>query len=177
MLLAALAALAAGLLPCARAGTVGDAGAAGPAAAPADGGDRASFADRRFVLEDEQLDRIRGGFQTADGLSIAFGIESAVYVNGELKTTTTLQVATGGVPTGPGALPGVSLVQNGAGNTFVTGAASPLPVGGVVIQNTLDNQTIQHITSINATVNSAQVLKAQGLESALRGALVDSLRR
>lgn len=127
-------------------------------------------------LADAELDRIRGGFLTNDGLAIAFGIESAVYINGVLKTTTTLQLAAGGA-SGPVVLPGVSLVQNGPGNSYLTGGGVSVPVGGAVVQNTLDNQAIQHITTINATVNSAQILKAQSLEATLRGALVDSLRR
>ncbi|MGC4076009.1 MAG: hypothetical protein QM702_03045 [Rubrivivax sp.] len=127
-------------------------------------------------LDDAELDRIRGGFMTGDGLAIAFGIESAVYVNGVLKTTTTLQLPAGS-PAVASVLPGMTLVQNGPGNSYVSNGGISVPLGGTVVQNTLDNQAIQHITTINATVNSAQILKAQNLESALRGALIDSLRR
>ncbi|MCD0418891.1 hypothetical protein LOC51_16905 [Rubrivivax sp. JA1024] len=148
------------------------------AAAPAAGAESAEaqhFAGEKLALDESQLDRIRGGFEMPGGVTMSFGIERAVYINGVLQTTTTLQVVPGGADTGVS--PGLSVVQNGPGNTVVTGPVSSLPVGGAVIQNTLDGQAIQHITTINATVNSVQALKAQNFESALRGAIVDSLRR
>jgi hypothetical protein len=48
---------------------------------------------------------------------------------------------------------------------------------GTVIQNTLNNQKIQNVTVINATVNSLEILKGINLQSSLRSAVIDSLRR
>ena len=46
-----------------------------------------------------------------------------------------------------------------------------------MVQNTLNDQKIQSITAINATVNSLQLVRAQNLQSTLRSAVIDSLRR
>jgi hypothetical protein len=58
----------------------------------------------------------------------------------------------------------------------MTGPISPATLG-TVVQNTLNDQKIQNVTSINATVNSLQLVKSQNFESSLRGAIIDSLRR
>ena len=70
----------------------------------------------------------------------------------------------------------LALVQNGAGNTFQTGSMNAAAMG-TVVQNTLNNQKIQTVTLINATVNSLQIIKSMNIGSSLRGAMIDSLRR
>lgn len=137
-----------------------------------------------LAVSENQLDHVRGGFQTDNGVQISFGIERAVYINGSLVTTTSLNVSDlGKVTTGQpqvsagGAASGnLALIQNGAGNTFVSGPVSTSTLG-TVVQNTLNDQKIQSVTLINATVNSLQILKAQTLQSSLRSAVIDSLRR
>ena len=137
--------------------------------------------DDQVALDESRLDNIRGGFQTPGGVMLAFGIERAVYINGSLVTTTNLEVAANaaGTSVAPSITAGVgnlTLIQNGAGNSFITGPVSAATLG-MVIQNTLNDQKIEQVLSINATVNSLQLTRAQNFESALRGALVDSLRR
>lgn len=128
-----------------------------------------------------QLDDVRGGF-VADGLKISFGIERAVYLNGTLVTTTSLNIAdlakiSGGHAqvTGNG-IGSIGLVQSGAGNHFLPGVIST-SAGGLVIQNTVDNQKINTITRIDAVVNSASILRSMNLQSSMRSAITDSLRR
>ncbi len=139
------------------------------------------------AVGDLDLDRVRGGFDAGNGLQVSFGIERAVYINGSLVTTTSLNVSdaagavrgqspVGTVASAVASGSGLTLIQNGAGNTFLTGPISAATLG-TVVQNTLNDQKIQNITSINAAVNSLQVLRAQNFESTLRGALIDSLRR
>jgi hypothetical protein len=48
---------------------------------------------------------------------------------------------------------------------------------GTIIQNTLNDQMIQNVMTVNATVNSLQVLKSFDVQSALRSAIHDALRR
>ena len=136
---------------------------------------------RRLALADEQLEQVRGGFEAANGLMISFGIERAVYINGELVTTTSLTMSDRGtVSTGQAGAVGVNtagmtLIQNGPGNTFLaTPSASSI---GTVIQNTLNNQKIQNVTAVNAVVNSAQIFKGLSLQSTLSNALTSALRR
>lgn len=132
-------------------------------------------------VSETRLDRVRGGFSSPGGLEVSFGIERAVYVNGTLVTTTSLNVSGLGTATGPQSIAstapaGIALVQNGAGNTFLSGSVSAASLG-TVVQNTLNNQKIQTVTLINATVNSLQVVKSMNIGASLRGALIDSLRR
>lgn len=145
------------------------------------------FDNNRLALADESLDDIRGGFEFADSsLKVSFGIERAVFINGQLITSTVLNVKDlqgavgGGVPpqvvVSGGATPGsIGVVQNGSGNSFAAQAGANL--GGTVIQNTLNNQTIQNVTTINATVNSAQMMRAMSVQSAVHDGIVSSLRR
>jgi hypothetical protein len=146
------------------------------------------FGGERVAVRDNALDRVRGGFVTP-GLNISFGIERAVYINGALVTTTSLNISDLGRVTSstdakaltPGAL---ALIQSGAGNSVAGGAfSSSSGVGlnanaiGTVVQNTLDGQKIQNVTVINATANSLGVLRELNLQNSLRSSLIDSLRR
>ena len=73
----------------------------------------------------------------------------------------------------PGTL---ALIQSGTGNTVAPGTFSSGAIG-TVIQNTLDGQKIQNVTVINASTNSLGLLKGMNMESSMRGAISDSLRR
>lgn len=154
-----------------------------PAAAPRE----PSAIGRELVaLSADKLDEVRGGFVTDGGLKISFGIERAVYLNGALVTTTSLNIADlskisgGQAPqvTGNGTAGSLALVQSGTGNIFV-----PVPgsisstAAGTVIQNTRDNQTINTITRIDAAVNSSGIMRGINLQSSMQSAIVNSLRR
>lgn len=135
------------------------------------------------ALDDGALDSLRGGFIGEGGLRISFGIERAVYVNGNLVTTTSLNLSElGTLAAGKGAAlspaqlgNSIALIQNGAGNTVLSNLG-PAAIG-TVIQNTLNGQKIQTLTTINATVNSLGVLRSIEAQRNLRGAITDSLRR
>jgi len=136
-------------------------------------------------LDDDSLDGIRGGFELADSnLKFSFGIERAVFINGQLSASTVLNlrdlqwtVGTGKAPEvltngAPGAL---GVIQNGAGNVVPAQLGGNL--AGTVIQNTLNNQNIQTVTTINAAVNSAQMLRSMSLQTSINNGIVNSLRR
>ena len=53
---------------------------------------------------------------------------------------------------------GVSLVQNGPGNTAIL--QQNLPSAGTIVQNTLDNQAIRSLTTINAKVFSQSLMQS-----------------
>jgi hypothetical protein len=138
------------------------------------------FGDQRTAVSEDSLDHVRGGFGS-DGLNISFGIERAVYINGSLVTTTSLNVSSlGQVVAGRGATTfdagTIALIQSGLGNSVSTGSISSSSMG-TVIQNTLDGQKIQNITVINATANSLGLMRGMNLGASLRGAVIDSLRR
>lgn len=138
------------------------------------------FGDRQVAVAESSLDRVRGGF-AVDGLNISFGIERAVYVNGALVTTTSLNISDlGRVTAGRGttsfSVGSMGLIQSGANNVVNIGAFSST-TAGTVIQNTLDGQKIQNVTVINATANSLNVFRGLNLGSSLRSAVIESLRR
>ena len=144
-------------------------------------GGRSALGGELVALRSDELDEVRGGFVIDGGLKISFGIERAVYLNGTLVTTTSLNIAdlakiSGGSAqvTGNGA-GSLGLVQSGLGN--VAPIAISNTAAGLVIQNTLDNQKINTITRIDAVVNSASILRSMNLQSSMRSAVIDSLRR
>ncbi|NMG74009.1 hypothetical protein [Aromatoleum diolicum] len=136
------------------------------------------------VVDDEVLDGLRGGFETPGGLMLSFGIERLVYINGELLSTTSLNVADLGRFVGGSADAGrmptlgstVGLIQNGPNNTF---DASIMASGAfaTVIQNTLNDQTILSVTTINATVNSMDMMQANRIGDSLRSTVNSALFR
>ena len=138
------------------------------------------FGGERVAVAETALDVVRGGFVT-DTLNISFGIERAVYINGALVTTTSFNLSDlGRISGGRGSAAldsaTVALIQNGTGNTVSAGSISSASIA-TVVQNTLDGQKIQNLTVINASVNSLGVLRGLNLQSSLRGAVIDSLRR
>jgi len=134
------------------------------------------------AVNEQALDRLRGGFQAPNGLQMSFGIERVVYINGVLTTSTRIGVeglgAVAGAVTPPPVFngTGLSLVQNGGGNTFLPGVLSP-SAQGTVIQNTLNDQRIQTLTVINANANSLDVLRSWSLQMSIRDAVTGSVRR
>lgn len=137
------------------------------------------------ALTDTSLDEIRGGFELADSnLKFSFGIERAVFINGQLVASTVLNVKDLQLAAGSGspqvaitsAVPGsVAVVQNGGGNALATQVGTGLAT--TVLQNSLDNQKIQNVTTVNATVNASQILRGMSVQSAVQNGIVNSLRR
>lgn len=137
------------------------------------------------AIDTDSLDNIRGGFEMPDlNLRLSFGIERAVYINGELVASTVFNIQNiqglSGGSAMPVALPAdagtaLTVIQNGSGNGF-TANVTP-NVAGTVIQNTLDNQKITNMTIVNATVNSAQILRSMNLQSTIRDGVIQSLQR
>jgi len=128
------------------------------------------------AIDPALLDDMRGGFITPGGASLSFGIERAVFVNGELLATTRVQIPDIARMSGDQARElerfnnGV-VVQVGGGNSFQPSAAAP---GGVVIQNTLDGQDIRALTTVNVGVDTLQAFQDLNTQSTLSHAMVTS---
>lgn len=158
------------------------------------------------VAGNEMLENMRGGFVGFAGgqrLELSFGINHAVFVNGQLLVTTQLTIpsilrpADAHVETVSTILPNTSLapqvtqtnittlqtqsgqvniVQIGPGNT-VSLSPTQLPSGVMnIIQNTLHNQTIKQTTGISVNVNSLGLLRAMNFGSAIQRAVLRSIR-
>jgi len=143
---------------------------------------RAPWGGETVAMDASRLDGVRGGFVAHSGLKLSFGIERAVYINGTLVTTTALNVSDlGNLSAGQAAVASLNggtlaIVQSGTGNTFLPGAVSASTIG-TVIQNTLDNQHIQSVTTINATVNSGEIVRSMNLQQSVQNAITSSIRR
>lgn len=63
----------------------------------------------------------------------------------------------------------LTVIQNGAGNVANVGAISNMP--GTVIQNNLNNQNIQSLMTLNASVNTLAAFRSQMANTALNSVL------
>lgn len=154
-----------------------------------------------------RLDAVRGGFDLGEGLQASFGIQRAVYVDGNLVTYLNVTIPdlahiTAQQATSLAAALGTVNVQVGSGNTFdtsssATGAVShvgatvspaaqtnapnnPIVTSTVIpasiaqanaatmIQNTVDNQVIRSLTTLNVSVNALNALRNQNLQQSLQ---------
>ncbi|HEV7813973.1 MAG TPA: hypothetical protein VGP06_02590 [Janthinobacterium sp.] len=133
-------------------------------------------ADWGTPASDAALDQARGGVDLGGGLVMSLGIARTVTINGNVLSTNTLNIADvarlnseqGGYD--KHALNTLTLLQNGAGNTFLAGTM-PQAVAGTVVQNSLNDQTLLTRTVINSSVNSMELLKGINFQGSLRDAL------
>lgn len=134
-----------------------------------------------LAASDHTLDQLRGGFDFGGGLMVSFGITRAVFINGQLVTSTSFQVGDVTKLTSAQAdvfrqqvLTQAQVVQNGVGNTVEAGSvAVPL---STYIQNTLNDQTIRNQTVIQATSSGLSVMKGLNLQATLNDSINNAVR-
>jgi hypothetical protein len=130
---------------------------------------------QRTPVSKATLDSMRGGFQSdPTGPVMSFGIERSVVINGQLVRSTVLDIPNLMQLAGN---PGTTFahIHTGGGNTL-TPDISSLPTFMTAIQNSLDNQSIQNHTIINATVPALSWAHSLALGNALSQATVDAIR-
>jgi hypothetical protein len=66
-------------------------------------------------------------------------------------------------------------VQNGPGNTFNPSGISSNTTAATVIQNTLNNQTIRNLTTLNVGVNTLNAFNNAGLQQAIQAVQAQAL--
>lgn len=135
-----------------------------------------------LAASDQTLDTMRGGFDLGTGLMVSFGISRAVYVNGQLITSSTFQVGdlASLTPTQAAALgqqistqAQAQVIKNGSGNTVeLSTGAVPL---ATFIQNTVNNQTIRSQTIIDATSNGMGMVKGLNLQATINEAIANAI--
>ncbi len=124
----------------------------------------------------EQLDTLRGGFESPTGMTVSFGLVRTVSINGDVVNRTSFNLPDVSKITAEQAravstaMAETRLVQNGGGNVVSDSVRSQLS-GGTLIQNSLNDQTIQTLTVINAGVNSLGLFKSINLQGAFKDAL------
>ncbi|CAJ0814789.1 MULTISPECIES: hypothetical protein [Ralstonia] len=132
------------------------------------------------AVSEDQLDDMRGGFDIpSTNLQISFGIDRAVYINGDLVASMTVNIPDVTRMTAAQAqqlanvVNTVNVVQNGPNNVAPPDIAAGAAAAATVIQNSLNNQTLQAITTINAAVNSLPQFRQLSLGNALQSALAN----
>jgi hypothetical protein len=138
-----------------------------------------SVAGFGLPVPNARLDTVRGGFDLGGGLQASFGIERAVYVDGELVSFNSVNIPdVAHITTQQAAALASALgtvnVQIGPGNSF-TPSAMTQTSGATVIQNTLNNQVIRNLTTLNVAVNTLNAFRDEGLQQALQNASVQAL--
>jgi hypothetical protein len=130
----------------------------------------------RKALTDERLDAMRGGFEGANGLQISFGIERAIYVNGELVAVTRLvindlsKLLSGGPVSAQALANAFTVVQNGPGNMVASesGNISTTPAQPAAVPVAAASsaaQAAQTATTILASPAPSSVAPAQSAAS------------
>ena len=122
------------------------------------------------AIEPGELDGLRGGYQLPGGLAIGFGLERIVSVNGELVVAQRVDIPNLATITPDQARELASLTD---GRTIQVGGATTITpgIGTVVIQNALDDQQIQALTGLHATVNTLGLLQSMNFSRSLDDAL------
>lgn len=134
------------------------------------------------IVSAEELDAMRGGYKAGTDLLFSFGIEKAVYVNGVLEATSSLNLLQpGGGDRQLSQAPSFNLIQNGSGipNNGKDFSAFTLPgqgFQGTIIQNNLDHQTITNVTRISVGLNVLGAYRENNLSAILSQQLIRSLR-
>lgn len=168
-----------------------------PHVAPDSRNGSTGFAADALTVAAVDLDDMRGGFEAPSGLKLSFGIERAVFINGELLATQTINLSKATELAGAtgGGLGGVSLassvgvqsaavvtnaggtlvIQNGARNIAnLPEVRAALPL---VVQNSLDNQNISTVTRVTATVPATSMLHSIIQARRMNDAVIDAVTR
>lgn len=145
----------------------------------ADAADTAWASADLVAVSENRLDDMRGGFDLPSGLVVSFGVSRAAFVNGNLVAQTSFNIPDIANMTAQQAQMLASantgaLLQVGTHNSVQQGALPALT--GSVIQNSLSDQQIQALTTINAGVNSLGAFKAMNFLSTMNTALAGAVR-
>lgn len=121
-------------------------------------------------LPPERLDALRGGYALGDGLTVSFGLERLVSINGELVVSQRVEIPDLARMTAEQAR---QLADLAGGRTIRVGDTMTVApgTGTLVIQNALDGQQIQASTSLHTTVNTLSLLQNLNFNQSLADAL------
>lgn len=138
-----------------------------------------SPAERWKPVSEGRLDVIRGGFDVGSGLLASFGLNRQIYVNGTRVSSASVQIPdianmtreqAGALLAATGS---ASVVQLGPGNN-IDATAFTQATAATVIQNTLDGQNIQSLTTLDIVVNNVDLLHGINLANSLQAAAISS---
>lgn len=130
-------------------------------------------------VSDARLSDFRGGFDLGGGLVASFGITRAIYINGNLVASVSVNIPDLTRIDGAQAnalatlVNGATLIRNGPAN-FIDPASFNRASGAIVIQNSLNSQQIQALTTLDTTVRNLSQFNSLNLANTLQSALVNS---
>jgi hypothetical protein len=130
-------------------------------------------------LGNPELDTLRGGFVTSDGLKISFGLERVVQIDGALESKTVLNVTDLASPDQQVAYQRSAwdVIQNGTQNSAPVPSTSPIAPGiSTFVQNNLNDQLIRIATRVDIRIMDSGVGRL-AVSGRLRAAQVGALRR
>lgn len=127
------------------------------------------------VVSDQELDSMRGGFITDEGLSVLFGIQQAVFLDGRLQAVTPLLTfSSTGKDVPLSSLERFQTIMTGGSGVAAAGS-SAIVLPQSIIQNDLNGITIEAVTIINAAVSSSSLVRSMNISSMLTGQIIQSL--
>ena len=133
------------------------------------------YSNDLLVVDNSQLDAMRGGFSVGDGLDVSFGFTRTGAINGveQFRSGFEVDSLAGGFDNVDMSNMGSSLLQNGTGNFVTSGALDALSRNfGNVIQNTVDDQVISTTTIFDISLHNVPGA-VQGMHG--EQAMLDSL--
>lgn len=128
-----------------------------------------------LLVDNGELDTMRGGFSMGDGLDVSFGVAQTGSINGveQFSNSFSIDSVASGFDDVDLSNMGSVLIQNGSGNFVSSGVLDSLSDSyGNVIQNTLDEQVISTTTIFDISLQNVPGA-IQGLNG--EQALTDSL--
>ncbi len=134
-----------------------------------------TYTNNSLVVNNRELDTMRGGFRVGNGVDVSFGFAQTGSVNGVEQFTNSFSVKSlaSGFQNSDMSNMNSVLLQNGGGNFVSAGVLDSLSESfGSIVQNTLDNQVISTTTIMDISL--------QNVPGSLQGmygeqALTDSL--
>ncbi len=129
--------------------------------------------DIQSTIARSTLAEARGTGATTGALVVQNGPGNYAPASSQVAQTTPAQQAPASASTQSSTLaqaPAPAAIQNPS--VVLSQSAAP-----IVIQNSLDGQRIQAVTTVNASVNSLQAVRAMSVHNAIQTGIVGSLRR
>lgn len=149
------------------------------------GAEEAVVFARSEMLPQDELDSLRGGYAMPGGPVMSFGIEQAVYVDGQLVSRQNLNITDIGKAVqeaalqshaaGAGPIPGTRIGDpQTAGVTSVVRTLLPTTV---TVQNSVDGRLIQTMTTLNVAAPSLSAFRASQLSRSIDQATLGAILR
>ncbi|WP_156485891.1 hypothetical protein [Crenobacter luteus] len=140
--------------------------------------------DQKIVehrVSEDKLENIRGGMRYGD-FDVAFGIDRAVYVDGQLQYQTSYQWYSKNpknisYDTKHDANPIASTPSGSPGKTVVIAANDGNGVPqSLVVQNSANNTVIKSVTTLDTTINGMEAFRSGRISNAITNSIMRNIR-